>query len=229
MADGFTSRANTVSPLAASPDGSTTGANGANGFTAVNPKVPKPTDDTRPRSQHHDEAPRRGNVAAEAQHQRNGGDNLRNGSPLSSSAKRKRSISNDESDSDSDDHHDGQSHYSRQPPGDSWHGNGRPGDDQIETRVVEALGRDRQQSANGHGSMEGDSVHGGPARGYQQDEYTGMITTNAGVQMDPKKRKRVRQTSPRGRIFQDCGIERPGASKRSRQDRSKCIELSIFA
>jgi hypothetical protein len=219
MADGFTSRTNTVSPLGESPEGSTNGAIGANGFTAVNPKTVKASDDGRPRSQHHDEAARRGNTAAEAQHPRNGGDSLRNGSPLSSSAKRKRSISNDESDSDEDDdddddddqRRDGHPQYSRPPPGDSWNGNGRPGDDQIETRVVEALGRDRQQSANGHGSMEGDSVHGGPARGYQQDEYTGMITTNAGVQMDPKKRKRVRCTPPHGRASQDCRTRSPGA------------------
>jgi len=100
----------------------------------------------------------------------------------------------DESDSDDgpSDEEVRQTHPNYPRQGDAW--NGRPGDDQTEARLAEALQRDRQQSANGHGgSMDADSVHAG--RGYQQDEYTGMITTNAGVQMDPKKRKRVRSFS----------------------------------
>jgi hypothetical protein len=173
--DRFTSPTTTVSPLGGSPRESS-----ANGFTAVNPKAARISDDGSRR-----EEPRRGN-ALEAQngggdlHRNGGGDSQRNGSPLGSSTKRKRSI---DVDSDSDEDEEEEREYSRQPP-DSW--NGRPGDDQIETRVVEALGRE-----NGHGSREGEHA---PVRAYQQDDYSGMITTNAGVQMDPKKRKRVGYT-----------------------------------
>ncbi|TID13688.1 GTP-binding protein [Venturia nashicola] len=131
------------------------------------------------------------------------------GSPMNS-AKRKRSSvgSNEESDesASNDGSPEGDSlqsvrNYPGPPPppptGDprdrAWNnnnGHGRPLEAE-ESRLAEALQRENQggHGLNTHnGVMEDDR---GMGRSYHYNEHNGIITTNAGVQMDPKKRKRA--------------------------------------
>ncbi|KAF2399092.1 trimeric LpxA-like protein [Trichodelitschia bisporula] len=119
----------------------------------------------------------------------------RSASPLKAPGKRKRApdeIADDvrydgrhRSASSSPEDNDDSRHNYSQPPsaGDpneqSW--NSRQSEDHSEAQLAHALQRD----INAHEAMSGST-----ASGYQE-EYSGMVTTNAGVQVDPKKRKRA--------------------------------------
>jgi hypothetical protein len=186
---------------AASPLGGSNRDDGANGFTAVNgqnsptqaPKTARVNEEGKPKPHHHEDARRAAN-SEERPPKANGADIQRNGSPLSSTVKRKRSVEQDDYDTqgESDDEdplrRSTSSNY-RSATVEEWNGRDT-GEDQMESRLVAELQRDRQQNANGHGgAANSDSPnYGGAQRAHQQDEY---ITTPAGVQMDPKKRKRV--------------------------------------
>ena len=73
----------------------------------------------------------------------------------------------------------------------SWQGH--PHDEQAEhLRMLAPIQHDNQQHSNGNYASAPHMQNGNGMRpGYHKDESTGLITTNAGVQMDPKKRKRV--------------------------------------
>jgi hypothetical protein len=72
----------------------------------------------------------------------------------------------------------------------SW--NGQHNDDQAEQlRMLAPIQRENQQHTNGTFPAQHIQNDHGMRPGYHKDEATGMIITNAGVQMDPKKRKRV--------------------------------------
>lgn len=196
-----------ASPKSLSPRGSPiddSAKEGSNGFTAVNNGRTSPTANPNPKPVRISEerAQHRSDNSVDRAQRPNGADNQRNernGSPLSTSTKRKRSLTGNEEEEDDyesnseDDDAPPQTHpnYPRPQHGEGWNGR-QHGDDQVEAHLVEALQRERQQSSNGHGgSMEQDSPHNGGPRVYQGYDDSGMITTNAGVQMDPKKRKRV--------------------------------------
>jgi hypothetical protein len=72
--------------------------------------------------------------------------------------------------------------------------NGQPSDEQAEhLRMLAPIQHENQQHLNGNYNPGPHASNGqGMRPGYHKDENTGLITTNAGVQMDPKKRKRVR-------------------------------------
>jgi hypothetical protein len=72
--------------------------------------------------------------------------------------------------------------------------NGQPNDEQAEhLRMLAPIQHENQQHLNGNYNPGPPMSNGhGMRPGYHKDENTGLITTNAGVQMDPKKRKRVR-------------------------------------
>ena len=72
--------------------------------------------------------------------------------------------------------------------------NGNTNDEQAEhLRMLAPIQHDNQQHPNEtYGSATPMQNGHGMRPGYHKDEDTGLITTNAGVQMDPKKRKRVR-------------------------------------
>lgn len=176
-----------------------------NGFTAVNggrnntppgaAKTIRMAEGERPRSQ--DE---RGSHAHDDLH-RNG-----NGSPLNGASKRKRqSVGSNEEESDESASNDGSTgdplqgvrNYPGPPPpppsGDprerAWNnGHGRVMDADPESRLAEALQRENQGGPSHNGGMDDDR---GMRPNYYHTEHNGIITTNAGVQMDPKKRKRV--------------------------------------
>lgn len=179
-----------------------------NGFTAVNghnspTKTVRMAEGDRSRSSAQDE---RGSHAFEhADMHRNG-----NGSPLNSSGKRKRSsVGSNEEESDESASNDGSPEigdhlqqsvriYPGPPPppptGDAreraWHnGHGRAMEADPESRLAEALQRENQGGPGHNGMIEDDRGMGRPS--YYHNEHNGIITTNAGVQMDPKKRKRV--------------------------------------
>ncbi|QDS76431.1 hypothetical protein FKW77_004314 [Venturia effusa] len=180
---------------------------GGNGFTAVNPPQ-------GPKSGRMAE----GDLSRVAQDARNHGYEAAemhrngNGSPMNAAGKRKRaSVGSNEEESDESASNDGSPeggslqssvrNYPGPPPppptGDprdrAWNnnGHGRPPMEVEESRLAEALQRENQggPGISGHnGMMEDDR---GMARGYFSHEHNGIITTNAGVQMDPKKRKRA--------------------------------------
>ena len=191
-----------------------------NGFTAVNGRNSPSqgqkrigTDESIPHAQPEGHAT--------YPHQVNGSDSQKSTTVLNGSSKRTSSAAgiDEDEDEDSEDserscgspeqRHDalpspGRPPYPGPPPVQppSWHG--RPHDDQSAARLLEPIQRDNQQHANGHyNHMEVDPQPAplGMRPGYHQDEATGMITTNAGVQMDPKKRKRVREVTIELSIF----------------------------
>jgi hypothetical protein len=189
-----------------------------NGFTAVNGRG-SPTSQT-PRAvtveEVRDGAPvpprdsSHRSTAESAAHQQppNGSGYHRSTSPTNGAHKRKRSIVEDDEDDHSSDvsqrssnssdespdvHMQDPSTYSR--PGTenaeaSW--NGQQNEDQAEhLRMLAPIQQDNQQHTNG--GYPGSQLPNGHGMrpGYHKDEITGLITTNAGVVMDPKKRKRV--------------------------------------
>lgn len=190
-----------------SPTGLLSPTDDLNGFTAVNPPGgPKSARMAEGVRNSQDEARSHG---FEPEIHRNG-----NGSPLNSAAKRKRvSVGSTEEESDESAGNDGTPetgidprNYPGPPPipptGDvrerAWqnghghshgHGHSRPMEAE-ESRLAEALQRENHGGPGHNGMMEDD--RGGMGRPtYYQNEHNGIITTNAGVQMDPKKRKRV--------------------------------------
>jgi hypothetical protein len=134
-----------------------------------------------------------------------------NGSPLNGASKRKRSsIVSNEEESDESESNDGSPEagdplqgssrvYPGPPPppptGDAreraWNSShGRAMEADPESRLAEALQRENQGGPSHHnGAMDDDRGMSRPS--YYHNEHNGIITTNAGVQMDPKKRKRV--------------------------------------
>lgn len=180
---------------------------GGNGFTAVNPPGGPKSGRMAEGDISRNSQDVRNHAFEHAEMHRNG-----NGSPMNGAGKRKRSsVGSNEEESDESASNDespaGDSlqssvrNYPGPPPppptGDprdrAWNnnnGHGRPMEVE-ESRLAEALQRENQggPGLNGHnGMMEDDR---GMGRSYYPNEHNGIITTNAGVQMDPKKRKRV--------------------------------------
>jgi hypothetical protein len=74
-----------------------------------------------------------------------------------------------------------------------WNG---PDEQAEHFRMLAPIQHENQQDLNGnYASVQGLQNGHGMRPGYHKDEDTGLITTNAGVQMDPKKRKRVSEFS----------------------------------
>lgn len=70
-----------------------------------------------------------------------------------------------------------------------WNG---PDEQAEHFRMLAPIQHENQQDLNGnYAAVQGLHNGNGMRPGYHKDEDTGLITTNAGVQMDPKKRKRV--------------------------------------
>jgi hypothetical protein len=181
-----------------------------NGFTAVNGRNNTPPGVTKTVRMVEGDRTRslqdeRGNHAHDsADMHRNG-----NGSPLNGASKRKRSsIGSNEEESDESASNDGSPEtgdplqgvrvYPGPPPppptGDAreraWNnGHGRSMEADPESRLAEALQRENQGGPSHNGVMDDDRGMSRPS--YYHNEHNGIITTNAGVQMDPKKRKRV--------------------------------------
>ncbi|KAE9989668.1 hypothetical protein EG327_002389 [Venturia inaequalis] len=175
-----------------------------NGFTAVNPpggpKSGRMAEGDISRTQDV-----RNHGFEPAEMRRNG-----NGSPMNGGKRKRSSVGSNEDESDESASNDGSPegdslqsvrNYPGPPPpppnGDprdrAWNnnnGHGRPMEVE-ESRLAEALQRENQggPALNSHnGMMEDDR---GMGRSYHYNEHNGIITTNAGVQMDPKKRKRA--------------------------------------
>jgi hypothetical protein len=187
-----------------SPTGLLSPSDEVNGFTSVNggrnntppgaTKTVRMAEGDRSRSLQGDDMHRNGN-----------------GSPLNGAGKRKRSsVGSNEEESDESASNEGSPETGdpRQqqivriypgppappPTGDAreraWHiSQGRPMEPDPESRLAEALQRENQGGPSHNGMMEDDRGMGRPS--YYHNEHSGIITTNAGVQMDPKKRKRV--------------------------------------
>ncbi|KIW05249.1 hypothetical protein, variant [Verruconis gallopava] len=84
--------------------------------------------------------------------------------------------------------------YSRSATGnaDSQWNPQQPDEQAEQLRMLAPIQRENQQyNHDGYTPAQNSQSSNGLRPGYRKDEATGLITTNAGVQMDPKKRKRA--------------------------------------
>lgn len=211
-----------------------------NGFTAVNPPLKSGRMAEGDVSRTQDV---RNHGFEPAEMHRNG-----NGPSMNGGKRKRSSVGSNEEESDESASNDGSPeggslqsvrNYPGPPPppptGDprdrAWNnnnGHGRPMEVE-ESRLAEALQRENQGGpglSSHNGMMEDDRATG---RSYHYNEHNGIITTNAGVQMDPKKRKRVsiltfKATTSRSNYCQAFTNRTKTGCQTCRRRKKKCDE-----